>query len=316
MPQHKYVLGVIGILGLCFCASVSFLQNDFFKQWFYIFVWWSYILTIDGIIYALKKESLIISHTREFLLMLPLSTSVWLIFECFNLRLANWAYLDITPIKWQRWLGYAVSYATVFPGIFLTAELLEVFGLRLSAKVTSTTSAKSGYYIGGILAGIISMALTMLWPKYFFPLVWLGFIPLLEPVNRWLGYDSLWAGWLAGDKMKTYRLMIAGLICGFLWESWNAPAQAKWVYQIPHFHFCQIFEMPLLGYLGFIPFALECSIIYNFSRGVAQTTWQKTRTGTIIISIILITIWWWLMFHGIDTYTVKSFAHSLTNYSG
>ena len=32
----------------------------------------------------------------------------------------------------------------------------------------------------------------------------------------------------------------------------------------------KLFEMPVLGYLGFLPFALECFAMYHFGSGVLQ----------------------------------------------
>jgi hypothetical protein len=42
-----------------------------------------------------------------------------------------------------------------------------------------------------------------------------------------------------------------------LWESWNFYSLPKWVYHTPGAQFLHVFEMPLLGYAGYIPFALE-----------------------------------------------------------
>ncbi len=56
-------------------------------------------------------------------------------------------------------------------------------------------------------------------------------------------------------------LMAGGLTCGFFWEFWNYWAAAKWTYTLPFlgpFEQYKAFEMPLLGFLGFLPFALEC----------------------------------------------------------
>ena len=52
-------------------------------------------------------------------------------------------------------------------------------------------------------------------------------------------------------------LAFAALICGFFWEFWNYWAVPKWTYTVPYVGFFKIFEMPLLGYLGYLPFGLE-----------------------------------------------------------
>ena len=36
---------------------------------------------------------------------------------------------------------------------------------------------------------------------------------------------------------------------------------AKWKYNVPFVHRVQLFEMPILGYAGYLPFGLECAII-------------------------------------------------------
>ena len=50
--------------------------------------------------------------------------------------------------------------------------------------------------------------------------------------------------------------MAAALVSGFLWELINFWSPTKWEYLVqrdsPH-----LFEMPILGYLGFIPFAFS-----------------------------------------------------------
>lgn len=47
------------------------------------------------------------------------------------------------------------------------------------------------------------------------------------------------------------------LVCGVFWELWNWHAYPKWVYDTPGWDFWHVFEMPLFGYLGYLPFGLE-----------------------------------------------------------
>jgi hypothetical protein len=44
---------------------------------------------------------------------------------------------------------------------------------------------------------------------------------------------------------------------------WNYLSFPKWVYHTPGTEFLHIFEMPLLGYAGYIPFALELESLKN-----------------------------------------------------
>jgi len=55
----------------------------------------------------------------------------------------------------------------------------------------------------------------------------------------------------------------AALICGFFWEMFNRLSDARWVYSIPYVHGAKIFEMPLPGFAGYLPFGLECAMVID-----------------------------------------------------
>ena len=42
---------------------------------------------------------------------------------------------------------------------------------------------------------------------------------------------------------------------------WNVHSLARWQYDIPYVERFRIFEMPLLGYAGYLPFGLECMAV-------------------------------------------------------
>jgi len=95
-----------------------------------------------------------------------------------------------------------------------------------------------------------------------FVLVWLGFIFLLDPINFHLGLPSLVGDFAQGRLSRFYSLLISGFVCGWLWEFWNYWAAAKWHYIFPILQHWKIFEMPIPGYLGFLPFSVECFTMY------------------------------------------------------
>jgi hypothetical protein len=45
---------------------------------------------------------------------------------------------------------------------------------------------------------------------------------------------------------------------------WNFLSYPKWTYHTPGTEFFRVFEMPLLGYLGYLPFAWELYALRNF----------------------------------------------------
>jgi hypothetical protein len=309
--------GVLGIILLILSELLSLRKVDPFYSWFYCFAWWSYILTIDAIIHRIKGNSLIANRMKEFFLMIPWSIFIWLIFEGANLFLKNWYYINLPYSIVERWLGYAIAYATVLPGLFETTELLESLGL-LKKNITKKILISRETHILLILLGTACLASSVLIPRYFFPLIWVGFIFLLEPFNYWFGGRSLLKDLEEGNPRKIYLLLIAGLICGFLWEFWNFWALSKWIYTVPFFEKLKGFEIPYLGFLGFPPFAVQAYVMYNFislfrfRRGWEEPTGRlnlekRTRSLTAILTAILIGSFCVLIFKAIDSKTVDSY---------
>ena len=349
-PLH----GIFGIILLVFSEILHFKKIDPFYSWFYCFAWWSYILIVDAIIFRLKENSLLLNRTKEFFLMVPWSVFIWLIFEAANLSLENWYYINLPHSIVERWLGYAVAYGTVLPGLFETTELLESFGLFKKSthstprsevrgmlrvdterrflprfknrglapsnvsKIEKTSISSEGQMVL-ILLGTICLVSSVLLPEYLFPFIWVGFIFLLEPFNYRFGGRSLLKDLEEGNLRKIYLLLIAGLICGFLWEFWNFWARSKWVYTVPYFEKMRGFEMPFPGFLGFPPFAIQAYVMYNFislfrfGRGWEESTYRfqlggkKTRPLTVVLAGILLGSFFILIFRAIDLKTVDSY---------
>jgi len=318
-PLH----GIFGILILILSEILLFKKVEPFYSWFYFFAWWSYILTIDAIIYRLKGNSLILNRTKEFFLMIPWSVFIWLIFEAANLSLENWYYINLPNSVIERWLGYAIAYGTVLPGLFETTELLESLGLYKKSKVKKIVISMEKHTVL-ILLGVVCLVASVLIPYYFFSLIWVGFIFLLEPFNYRFGGRSLLKDLEEGNPRKIYLLLMAGLICGLLWEFWNFWARSKWIYTVPFFEELKGFEMPVLGFLGFPPFAVQAYVMYNFislfrfQRGWEESTYclrleKKTRVLTTVLTTILMVSFFILIFKLIDLKTVDSYETRLSD---
>jgi hypothetical protein len=313
--------GIIGIALLFLSEIFLFKKVDPFYSWFYCFAWWSYILIIDAVIYRLKGNSLILTRTKEFFLMIPWSLFIWLIFEAANLSLENWYYINLPHSTVERWLGYAIAYGTVLPGIFETMELLETSGLFKNSKMKKVIVSGEGHFILALL-GMLWLLSSINIPEYFFPFTWVGFILLLDPINYRFGGRSLLRDLEEGNPRKIYLLLIAGLICGLLWEFWNFWAFSRWIYTVPFFEKAKGFEMPFLGFLGFPPFAVQAYVMYNtlslfrHKRGWEETQYQrdlqkKTRPLTSVLTTLFIISFSVLIFRAIDLKTVDSYEPRL-----
>ncbi|WP_457570435.1 hypothetical protein [Desulfovulcanus sp.] len=316
--------GPLALIFLGVCEVLLFSGTPLVGQWFYLFAWWPYIFFVDWLVKRRTGNSLLIDRTKEFLWLIPWSTFFWLIFEWFNLFLKNWHYVNIISPIHLRWAGYFLSFGTVLPGLFETYEFLVSYGILSNHRVKPIPDARK-FYPWFLLLGALFLVLPLAYPRYFFPLIWGAFIFLLEPLNHALGAPSLLREWENGSLKKFLLLLFSGLICGFLWEFWNFWAQSKWVYTVPFVGEIKLFEMPVAGFLGFPPFAVECYCLASFLSLFRQgRTWEgdrvaeqspsrasiggKTSLKLKIFAFILHLVFYIFMFHAIDVYTVKSYV--------
>jgi hypothetical protein len=277
--------------------------DEMILQYLYFFAWYPYIAFLDGLLGRLRNHSWLLNQPRQFLKLFFWSTTTWLIFEALNLALRNWGYVAVVPIGWLRWAGYALAFATVLPGVRLTAQVIEALGAWKNLK--GRPFNPGAWQPVSLLLGSAFLVLPLVFPRYAFPLVWGAFFFLLDPFCWLLGGPSLIARFIAGERREPLCLLAAGLICGLWWESWNYFAITKWVYIFPGLNFWKIFEMPLLGYLGFPAFALEAAVMYNFLEILDERVLITSRRCRFAIVIQL--AFWLVMFAAMDAWTVISY---------
>ncbi len=261
--------GWIGGLIILMAEVLLILQIPFVQMFFTPIVWTGYILVVDALLHRLTGTGYLVRRQREFLWILPSSLLCWLIFETYNLHLQNWQYIHLPDNLVVRIIGYVWSFMTIFPAILITSEV--IFHLRLFEKfavrrfVISRQTLVFWMWIGAIFL-IVPIVLPTPYAKYLFALVWVGFIFLLDPINAWLGEHSLFVDLRAGRIDRLLSLFLSGAICGLLWEFWNYWAFTKWIYVLPFLPQPKIFEMPAIGFLGFLPFAAECYVMWILIR--------------------------------------------------
>jgi len=240
-------------------------------QWCFFFLWLGYCLTVDGIVFTRKGSSLLTRNPKAYAGLFIASVPGWWLFELINLRVQNWEYLGaeaFSPV--QYFLLTSLSFSTVMPAVFGTAELASTFRwLKRKRNGLLITPAKCTTLIF-FVAGWIMLGLLLLYPHIFFPFVWLSIYFILEPINVWLGNRSLAQYTSERDWSPVFSLWVGVLVCGFFWEMWNTYAYPKWVYHVPFVDFLHIFEMPVLGYGGYLPFSMELFALYHLLIGLLK----------------------------------------------
>ncbi len=290
-----------GLFGLMFSAFLLALNVSFMKTWFFCCSWWSFILVMDSLNFRRRKASPLSDSVKNFLFSAFISVLVWLAFELFNLRVKNWTYHNLPSSIFERWLGYFVAYASVIPAMneislfaqsFLSKKRLALFRIRGTPALL-----KSWFF-----SGIISIILVIIWPRLFFPFVWLCFILMLEPLNFWLKNETLLKDLEKRDWTRFWSWLLAGLVAGFLWEFWNFWAGSHWEYTIPYINFWRVFQMPAFGYTGFLPFALEIFALYQLLFALYKKFRRKVVFKSMIITFLL--LFYAGVFYLIDTFTL------------
>lgn len=304
---------LLASIGLAFAVGVFALaaagmsrRMEPFYSWYYCFAWWPAILAGQSALRLARGRSLLFDDPKFFAGLLPLSLTLWLIFEAFNFRLENWHYLGLPANLPLRWLGYVLSYSSVLPGLATAADVLDHLGLFRNARCAPLQGARN-LHLPLVLAGLVSLVLVLAWPRFFFPLTWGFAVFLLEPWLNSHGADSLLSDWQAGKPRRFLLLASAGLLCGLLWELWNFHAGAKWVYDLPVPAGPKLFEMPLLGFLGFPPFALECfcltSAFFVLRRRISVLPPSSRRLAWLAVVLCVLAFDVWVL-RGIDRWTV------------
>jgi hypothetical protein len=184
----------------------------------------------------------------------------------------------------ERWLGYFIAFASVIPAMLEISCFIESF-LRKKNLALFRLKATPPFLKLCVFLGILFLFLTIAWPGLFFPLVWLCFIFLLEPLNYRLKNVTFLADLESKNWTRIWSWILAGLVAGFFWELWNSFAGSHWEYSLPYLDFWRIFHMPVFGYTGFMPFALEIFAFYQLFRWM-----QKKLEKRILAKILIFTL--------------------------
>jgi hypothetical protein len=227
-------------------------------------LWLSFILVINALSLKHKGSCLITKRRGYFLLLFPVSAVFWWFFEYLNRFVQNWHYVGVRYSPGEYFLYATISFSTVLPAVLSVREyLLTHSWLQKEFEKYIPSGLFKSRKIAGLfllLAGI-GLALTGVWPNHLFSLLWLAPLIVLISLQVFTGESHVLAGLETGDWRLIVSSALAAVICGWFWEMWNFYSLAKWQYSIPYLDRFRIFEMPVLGYAGYLPFGLQCTAV-------------------------------------------------------
>jgi hypothetical protein len=234
-------------------------------------VWPGYVLFLEGVLTLQTGASPVRKRPHHFALLCLASITIWCVFDWINFYfIASWDYLGM-PIesRWHRYWGYALAFGAVVPAMLMSGQVLLNLRWFDRARSTSWRMPRWAKWVA-LSAGVVMFV----WPFVSKSPVanltlWTSLVFMLDPINLKLGRPSMFRDWQNGWYGRTLAAFAGGLACGLLWEFWNYWALAKWVYHLPFLgaaEHVRYFEMPVVGLLGFLPFGIECWVMWQAMR--------------------------------------------------
>ena len=247
-------------------------------NWALLPLFWGFTLMLDGLVYYINgRSSMLKDNPTELFAMALASISGWLIFEYLNffIRL-NWYYPRAKLVGHDEFLLYAVLGSSAFiPMSFEWYQLLrKVKILNEKYKYGPKLRFPRWLNIVLLLLFLVALFVTPFKDDKMFYMVWIAPLFIIAIVLTLLG---IWTPFRPIAKEGNWTpLLLFGLtflIQGFLMECWNYLSvtyisrnpdvfetnnPAFWRYCIPYVHKGLIFEMPVLGYAGYLFFSIHC----------------------------------------------------------
>ena len=250
-------------------------------------LWGSYILVINALRYRKTGHCMMLDRPGFFLLLFPISAAFWWFFEYLNRFVQNWQYTGVHYPPWEYFGLASLSFATVLPAVLGTREWIfsaawieKGFAKFLFLKC-AYPKALAGAFLIISASGLTGIGV---WPDYLFPLLWISPLIIIVSVQVLLDETHIFADILQGDWRFLISAALAALVCGWFWEMWNYYSLAKWEYSVPFVNRFRFFEMPVLGFAGYLPFGLECAIIGKLLEQGHSPPRGKPRGSTNEIS--------------------------------
>jgi hypothetical protein len=233
-----------------------------FQQHTFLPIWIGFIFTINALAVKRSGRCLMLRRPGAFFLLFPASAGFWWVFEYFNRFVQNWYYTGIHGLGPGEYSYLSsIAFATVLPGVLSMIDLLLTFPALNSGLARGRPLALPAFRwipVSVFVLAAVGLALIGVFPDQLFALLWVSPLLIILSVQAMTGRPTLLSPLRHGDWRPVVTPALAALICGFFWEMWNYFSLARWSYAIAYVQRFHLFEMPILGYGGYLPFGLTC----------------------------------------------------------
>lgn len=267
LPVWGYV-GVVLVIAAWVLAWTRFPWFQDFQHLTFGPLWLGYIVVMNALACQRAGRCLLRDEPGRLALLFLLSSGFWWYFEYLNAYVRNWHYAGLPPMAdfdyfWQASLAFSV----VLPGILSTRDWLATFprldyGLAHFRPLRVRRAGAWAWF--WLLLAAAALVLLPVWPHYLYMMLWVAPLVLLAAVQVLSGRRTLFHPLRRGDWRPLMLPALAALVCGLFWETWNYRSLAHWEYTVPFVGHWSLFEMPLLGYAGYLPFGMTCAVFVDF----------------------------------------------------
>jgi hypothetical protein len=116
----------LGLAIMIASEAATIAQVEPFWSWNTPIAWTGFIIFADAIVFRARGQSWLRSAPRESAWLALVSIPLWVVFEGFNLVIRNWHYVGLPENPALRYFGYAWAFATIWPALFVGADLIAV----------------------------------------------------------------------------------------------------------------------------------------------------------------------------------------------
>lgn len=231
----------------------------------YMPVWLGFILLMNALCVKRSGRSPMTDYPWAYLATFPASSLFWWFFEYLNRYVWNWYYVGISELGAFEYSAYAtICFASVLPAVTAVAAWLHTFPAfddSVYSGMARVNLRRPFWCLFLFVLSAVGLTGIVFFPAYAYPLLWISPVTVFLLVQFLLRQESVLDTLSCGNWSIFFRFAIASLICGFCWETWNYHALAKWVYAVPYVQRFHVWEMPLVGFAGYLPFGVECAAV-------------------------------------------------------
>lgn len=266
---------------IVWAISFTFLCGHFstpkwFLNWAYIPLYWGFIFLLDGVVYKRTGGKSMFNNAPQELIGIGVaSVSGWLIFEYLNFFvLEYWYYPKGDLVPDDEFCTYAIfASSALLPLAFQWYSLFNTFPSFVK-KYHHGPKITFGKSLQVILLCLSYLGLFFMsfYPTDLCAVIWLAPLIILTVVLDLLDIWTPFTPIKKGNWTPVMFMALTYLLEGFLLEGQNYCSASHiggalqtdypgyWVYNVPFVNQFHVFEMPVVGFYGYLPFGIYCLV--------------------------------------------------------